>query len=280
MNFLSFAYQITPPIIWGCLKKLCSPFISNKTVVEQIKGHFWCPVCKRNVVRFKPLPTYYDLMSEKYPSVHPAFMSEMMNYHAYTCPHCGATDRNRLYAMFFSAYFSKLQKTKKKYRFLDVAPSQNLASFIKQNDFIQYRSVDLYMETADDKADITELNIYDNESFDILLCSHVLEHVSDDKKAMSELFRILKKDGLGIIVVPINLGLKEDFEDPTKTTGADRWRYFGQNDHVRTYSKIGFISKLQQTGFQVHQYGIDYFGMAEFERCGIHPRSVLYVVTK
>ena len=136
------------------------------------------------------------------------------------------------------------------------------------------------MESADDKADITDLHIYNNESFDILLCSHVLEHVPNDRKAIEELFRVLKKHGLGIIMVPINLGLNKDFEDPTKTSVEDRWKYFGQDDHVRTYSKQGFVSKLEQGGFKVHQYGIDFFGMAEYERCGIHPRSILYVVSK
>ena len=251
-NYDPFIYNLSTHPTYNLVKfkKIIYPFYIKKNETELIKGRFWCPVCKKNVIRFNPLPVYYDLMSEKYPSVHPAFMGETMNYHAYTCPHCGATDRNRLYAMFLSAYFIKLQKTSKKYRFLDIAPNKELSYFIKQNTFIQYRSVDLYMEAADDKADITDLHIYDNESFDILLCSHVLEHVSDDKKAISELFRILKKDGLGIIVVPINLALKEDFEDPTKTTDEDRWKYFGQNDHVRMYSKNGFISKLQQIGFK------------------------------
>lgn len=281
MTILSLVYQITPPALWTLLKKGYFLLFPNKGKNQPlVKGWFWCPVCKKKVIRFNPLPIHYNIMSEKYPSVHPAFMGEMMNYHAYSCPHCGATDRNRLYAMFFSSYFDKLKTEKKNIRFLDIAPNQNLTNFIKSYDFIQYRSVDLYMESADDKADITDLHIYDNESFDMLLCSHVLEHVPNDRKAIAELFRVLTKDGLGIIMVPINLGLSEDFEDSTKTSVEDRWKYFGQDDHVRTYSKQGFISKLEQCGFKVNQYGIDHFGMAEFERCGIHPRSVLYVVTK
>jgi ubiquinone/menaquinone biosynthesis C-methylase UbiE len=121
---------------------------------------------------------------------------------------------------------------------------------------------------------------YVDNCFDMILCSHVLEHVDDDRKAMSELFRILKPSGFGIIMVPIDINLKEDFENPEYKTEAERWKYFGQNDHVRLYSKNGFATKLIQTGFKVNQLGIDYFGADVFEKNGIHPRSVLYVVEK
>ena len=63
-------------------------------------------------------------------------------------------------------------------------------------------------------------------------------------------------------------------------SGNDRWKHFGQNDHVRMYSKTGFITKLQSVGFTVHQLDISYFGANVFERNGIHPRSILYIVCK
>lgn len=268
-------YRITPKPIWNVCRTLVSLYYESK-----ISGQYYCPVCKQNVVRFSPLPITFDMMLEKCHYIHPRHSDEMMNTHAYSCPKCGAQDRERVYAMYLSKEFSKMGKTGRTYSFLDFAPSPSLSKFIKQHSFIRYRSADFYMKGVDDKVDITDLHIYESNSFDIILCSHVLEHVEQDVKAMKELYRVLNKDGFAIIVVPINLGLKEDFEDPTKTSESDRWKYFGQNDHVRVYSKKGFISKLESVGFQVHQYGGDFFGMAEFERCGVHPRSILYVVTK
>jgi SAM-dependent methyltransferase len=268
-------YRITPRPIWHFFSSLISLYYESK-----ISGQYYCPVCKQSVARFKPLPITFDMMSEKCLYIHPKHLNEMMNTHAYSCPKCGAQDRERVYAMYLSQEFSKMKETGKTYNFLDFAPSPSLSKFIKKHSFINYRSADLYMKGVDDKVDITDLHIYESGSFDMILCSHVLEHVEQDIKAMKELYRVLNKDGFAIIVVPINLGLKEDFEDPTKTSESDRWKYFGQNDHVRVYSKKGFVSKLESVGFQVHQYGVDFFGMAEFERCGIHPRSILYVATK
>lgn len=272
---LGIIYRITPKPIWCMFRSLISFYYESK-----ISGQYYCPVCKQSVVQFRPLPVTHIMMFEKCHFIHPLHSDEMMNPHAYSCPKCEASDRERVYAMYLSQEFSKMKETGRTYKFLDFAPSSSLSKFIKQHSFINYRSADLYMKGVDDKVDITDLHIYESDSFDMILCSHVLEHVEHDVKAMKELYRVLNKHGFAIIVVPINLGLKEDFEDPTKTSESDRWKYFGQNDHVRVYSKKGFISKLESVGFHVHQYGIDFFGMVEFERCGIHPRSILYVVTK
>ena len=111
-------------------------------------------------------------------------------------------------------------------------------------------------------------------------CSHVLEHVPDDKKALCELYRILKPQGLGILMVPIILDLAEIDEEPTVIDETERWRRFGQNDHVRLYSKNGFIKRVKDAGFLIHQYGKDYFGEKLFEQNGITNQSILYVVEK
>ena len=81
-------------------------------------------------------------------------------------------------------------------------------------------------------------------------------------------------------MVPINLAITEIDEDPTVTDEVERWRRFGQFDHVRLYSKPGFIQRVTETGFLVHQLGIDFFGKDIFHRNGISPKSVLYVVEK
>ena len=124
------------------------------------------------------------------------------------------------------------------------------------------------------------MKIYKNNSIDMFLCTHVLEHVTDDLKAMKELYRILKTGGWGIIMVPILLSINRISENPSITSEHDRWRYFGQSDHVRMYSKKGFLQRLSKAGFKIEQLGIAYFGTDVFKRNGISPKSILYVVSK
>jgi predicted SAM-dependent methyltransferase len=164
--------------------------------------------------------------------------------------------------------------------FLDIAPDVVLSKWIKSWKCINYRSVDLFMDEVDDKADITDLHIYEDEKFDVLLCSHVLEHIEHDEKAIAELFRVLKRGGFAIIMVPILLNLENDYENFNLKTPEERWKHFGQDDHVRLYSKNGFVSKLKKAGFKVEQLGENYFGTSVFDKNGIHPRSVLYIVEK
>jgi dTDP-4-amino-4,6-dideoxygalactose transaminase len=136
------------------------------------------------------------------------------------------------------------------------------------------------MTHVDDRVDITSMECYADNSFDAFICSHVLEHVQDDQKAMAELFRILKPGGWGIAMVPICLSLQEIREDPTKRSPDERTKYFGQHDHVRVYSREGFLRRLTAVGFEVRQSRPDQFTSQDLTRCGISPSSVLYVVEK
>jgi ubiquinone/menaquinone biosynthesis C-methylase UbiE len=125
------------------------------------------------------------------------------------------------------------------------------------------------------------MRIYPGASVDAFICSHILEHIPDDMRAMRELFRILKPGGWGILMVPICLRRSEVFEDPAKaTTEVDRWRYFGQGDHVRIYSKQGFIERVTATGFRVDALSAENVGADAIRMCGIAKNSVLYVVQK
>jgi ubiquinone/menaquinone biosynthesis C-methylase UbiE len=117
---------------------------------------------------------------------------------------------DRLYAMYFDKVLAKTPGNVK-LKLLDIAPS-GLEGFLRNAPAIEYRSADLYKEGVDDKVDITDMNIYENERFDIFVCSHVLEHVKEAKTAMKELYRVLKRGGWGIAMVPIALNLTETLE--------------------------------------------------------------------
>ena len=125
---------------------------------------------------------------------------------------------------------------------------------------------------------MTDMAAYADGSLDIVLCSHILEHIPDDRKAMRELRRVLKRDGFAIVLVPLVVGVDETHEDPGIDTPELRWKYFGMGDHVRQYGKRDFIERLETAGLKVEQLGIEHFGAETFRRAAIAENSVLYVV--
>ncbi|MDR1728241.1 MAG: glycosyltransferase [Acidobacteriota bacterium] len=241
-----------------------------------------CPVCDADVFAFDPLPAYYEAMQSRNGYMFAGKAAEMCNARDYSCPRCGAADRERLYAMFFRDIFATLQEKKATgpFEFLEIAPNAAFARFVKSFPFVNYRSMDRFMAEVDDHFDICDMGGYGDGRFHFIVCSHVLEHIPDDRQALRELHRILNPVGMALIVVPIILELAEDYEDPSKTTAEERWRHFGQNDHVRCYSKNGFVEKLQTAGFTVQQLGVGHFGEERFAKAGIEPQSVLYVVER
>ncbi len=115
---------------------------------------------------------------------------------------------------------------------------------------LEYVTADLNDPSVDVRMDITNIPYSDCE-FDVIVCSHVLEHVSDDRKAISELFRILKPGGWALLLVPIDPSRKETFEDPTITSPEERLHYFWQEDHVRLYG-LDYRDRLEAAGFIVN----------------------------
>ena len=240
-------------------------------------GNFYCPVCNESIKYFQRLPDYYFIQLDENQFVHSSYCFETMNTLMYSCPNCKAKDRDRLSALFFEVKLKENSIFQPK--LLDIAPSKSLRKYLLKKSIL-YRSADMHQLDVDDQVDITNMKIYNDNTFDIFICSHVLEHVEKDDKAISELYRILKPDGWGIVMVPILLTLEEDLEDEQYVSAEDRWKYYGQYDHVRMYSKTGFVKKLVDCGFIVDQFGGEYFGFSKFQMCGIHKRSILYIVRK
>lgn len=114
---------------------------------------------------------------------------------------------------------------------------------------LDYISADLDSPLAMVKMDITNI-LFENNSFDVILCSHVLEHIIDDNKAMRELFRVLKPGGWAILQTPIDLKLDKTFEDHSIVSPEERERFFGQSDHVRIYGR-DYVNRLLKAGFEV-----------------------------
>lgn len=249
----------------------------NKLYPDYIGDKHKCPLCNTHLANFLPLPSHYFKELYDNECLQSIFHVETFNITNYLCPSCHCSDRDRLYALYLR---DALANETQKMRLVDFAPAMQLQNFLRQIPNLEYRSADLFMPDVDDRVDITDMKIYRDNSFDMFICSHVLEHIEDDKRAMRELFRILRPGGWGIAMVPISLALKENYENAAAQSEAERWKHFGQNDHVRMYSKTGFINNLTEAGFKVEQFGVEHFGHEAFELHGIHPRSVLYIAKK
>ena len=160
-------------------------------------------------------------------------------------------ERHRLLWLYLQNETDFFRATKK---VLHIAPEQCFLHRFKSLKNLEYTTADLYSPIADVKADICNLPFTKN-TFDVVFCNHVLEHIVDDKKAMSELYRVLKPGGLGIFQVPQDTTLKKTYEDFSITKPKERAKHFGQYDHVRVYGK-DYFDKLRTVGFTVHE--IDY----------------------
>ena len=139
-------------------------------------------------------------------------------------------------------------------RVLHFAPEQAFVQKFKKQKNLTYTTTDLNSPIADVKADICDLPFKDN-SFDFIICNHVLEHIPDDIKAMQELYRVLAPSGTAIVQVPYDAKREITFEDNTITDQSERTRIFGQYDHLRVYG-MDYFKKLSSIGFNVN--ALDY----------------------
>ena len=163
----------------------------HNQLLSDSSGTYLCSVCNRKVCYFTPLSDFYRENQAKHGYIYTLDDAETLNYKAYTCPHCWASDRDRLFALFIAKRVLKTQPLK----LLEIAPSQPLSAMLRAYGKVSLRTADLMMDGVDDHIDITDMHSYSDGCFDAVICSHVLEHVADDRKALNELRRILKPGG-------------------------------------------------------------------------------------
>ncbi len=168
----------------------------------------------------------------------------------------------------------------KRLKVLHFAPEQAFFKRFRKLENLDYTTTDLDSPLADITADICDLPFQDN-TYDVILCNHVLEHIQDDTQAMKELYRILKPGGWGIFQIPQDLNRAETFEDNTIIDRKERAKIFGQYDHVRIYGR-DYFDKLRSIGFKVTE--VDYtntkLSPEEVERYRLAPGEIIPLVTK
>lgn len=218
---------------------------------------FYCPICRKSSDAFLPFGFTY---------LRPNAM----------CPHCRSLERHRLFWLFLE---QKTDFFHDQLRVLDIAPQKFLQEKFYAMKNLQYLSVDLSSTLAMQKMDLTNLQIPDH-TYDCVFCYHVLEHISDDKKAMREIFRVLKPGGWGILQSPVDEKREETYEDPSIVTPEERRKHFGQEDHVRWYGR-DYVSRLEDAGFIVerHAFAAE-LGPVMVTRCSLRQTEKIHVCRK
>ena len=134
-------------------------------------------------------------------------------------------------------------------RLLHIAPELCFLKKFDSQPNIEYITADLESPWAKVKMDVHNIPFEDN-SFDVIICNHLLEHVEDDIRAMAEMYRVMKPGGWGIMQVPLNPERETTYEDKTITGPLEREKHFGQKDHVREYGR-DYPERLRMGGFSV-----------------------------
>ena len=217
---------------------------------------YYCPVCKSMLSRFLIIHRAYSLW----------------------CPVCKSLQRHRLTWLLLEQEGWLNHTAENQFKLLHIAPEPCLEEKFRQIPGIAYLSADLNNRRAMVQVDISSMQ-FDSDSFNLIYCSHVLEHVVDDYKAISELRRILKPSGKAVILVPIHG--EKTFEDASIADPIEREHRFGQLDHVRSYG-IYFVQRLTLSGFSVRILDKASWHLEdrEINRMGLNTKDIVFICQK
>jgi SAM-dependent methyltransferase len=165
------------------------------------------------------------------------------------CPRCRSVERHRLLWLYMARKTSILREPT---RCLHLAPEASIRARLGKRANVDYVSADLNRgRPADVVADVTDLP-FEDASFDLVICNHVLEHVPDDGAAIAEMLRVLRPGGRALMLHPLDETRRSTFEDASIKSARKREEMFGQRDHVRVYG-TDFYDRLSEGGFEVER---------------------------
>lgn len=192
------------------------------------------------------------------------------------CYNCGATDRERLVYLFL---IKEMDIYKNYNNILHIAPEKNISKKLLNHNFKQYICGDLFANFYRYPKYVQKINLlnipFEEETFDLIICNHVLEHISDEYSALTEIKRVLKTNGKAILQVPISKNTFKTYENELIKTPKEREKHFGQFDHVRIYGQ-DYLERLANIGFQVDRINIS----SKYKSFGLNMEEDVFLVTK
>jgi SAM-dependent methyltransferase len=232
----------------------------------------YCNVCKSHIRRFMP-GGLINPVFEKYEIIGGG-------YHEYDwCPVCKASYRQRLIHLFLE----ERKILKPGLRILHAAPEECFHHLFN-NGQTEYVCCDIEPERYSYYSkpvfmDLTNITFPDH-SFDLVLVSHILEHIPDDAKALSEIYRVMAPGGIAILQVPVSRKLEKTYEDSTIVTPEEKLEKFGQRDHVRIYA-MDYVDRIRNAGFQVEVIpATSYSSVKNFNKLMLEMREQLFIARK
>lgn len=254
--------SIFPNFLIGKYRKVKDEYLRKRAQISFSGDDVFCPLCKSSYSKFGPFG-----------------LNKRENAR---CHNCGSLERHRLLALYFQQKFKVFENVSRKIRLLHIAPEKVFYELFSKHPMIDYFPCDLHPEEfefqdkiAVEKIDVTAIP-FESESFDFILCNHVLEHVEDDQLAMTELHRVMVKGGNGIFQVPVEYNREKTYEDFSITSPKGRTKAFGQADHVRIYGR-DYKVRLKESGFKVLEVDfVSQFSAAEIFKYGLLPSEHIY----
>lgn len=214
-------------------------------------GRRKCYICGKSFFKYMPVYNdvwYRDQLEEN--GINFNFAEGTYNRKEYRCPYCGAIDRTR----FLMLYIQKKYRAKKNMKLLYFAPVWSSVDFLRNKmKNIEVDTADLYEDMVDYRLDIQNMEGIEDASYNLIICSHVLEHVENDRAALKEMYRVLKDGGEALILVPLDLK-RVWFDEEMGLTPHENWKRFGQGDHVRRYTHKEIVKRIKEAGFQCKMF--------------------------
>jgi SAM-dependent methyltransferase len=232
---------------------------------------FTCNCCGASYTRFIPdYPSVENVSAINSNEVIAGYGENIL------CPNCLSTARERLIIALLKEEFKIAGK-----KILHFSPEKNIYNFLKTNNEIITADIEpLFYKSIDGKIkdeDATRLSFNDN-SFDVVIGNHILEHIPDDTKAITEIYRVLKPGGRAILQIPYSTKISGTIEEPEINDAKKQSAMFGQKDHVRIYQLQNYVERLQSRGFKVML--IQYTELAAFYTNAVQHNEVFISILK
>lgn len=255
-------------------QNLLSKFLVNRYRIQYRKysgNIFTCNFCGASYNKFAPsFPAKQDAEALSLNNVIAGYGENII------CPNCLSTARERLVLAMLQSSVPVFGK-----KILHLSPEKKIFNYIKKH--AQVTTADLapgfykVIDPGIQQQDLTQLQ-FEDACFDIIIGNHILEHIPDDQKAMTELFRVLKPGGHAVLQVPYSATNSSIIESPGIYSPALQSAKFGQKDHVRIYTLPGYIERLQSAGFIVEIF--DEIKLHQLYRNAIQEKEVFLLISK